>query len=445
MSFLRPFLPSILIASLAALGLSAAPSSSTDLVTLKIDGRTNATPWVATAGSYVAVTWGATAEGKTDVFVAVSRDRGRTFGKPVQVNTVAGEARLGGELPPRVAIVARQKGDAEVAVLWTTRVQTGETRVTEIKTARSRDGGRTFDAPIALQSSGAVGDRGWPALALDDRGTAHAVWLDHRGLAAAKHEHKAGHAGHEGHAAAADLVAMAHSSGLYYATVADKSPAAEREVTTGVCYCCKTAIATGADGAVFAAWRHVYRGNLRDIAMSTSRDGGQTFSAARRVSEDHWEIQGCPDDGPAMAVDASGTVHLVWPTVVGSAETPEGALFYATTKDGRTFTPRVRIPTLGSPKPMHPQIAIDGTGRVAVAWDEILDGGRVAVARELRPGGGTAAADRPATFGEPVRLASTGAAMYPVLAGSADGFVSVWTSGTGDASVIAVRPLRFAR
>ena len=51
-------------------------------------------------------------------------------------------------------------------------------------------------------------------------------------------------------------------------------------------------------------------------------------------------------------------------------EKPEGAIFYASSRDGRSFSPRTRIPTLGSPKPMHPQIVADGAGKLAVAWDE---------------------------------------------------------------------------
>src|SRR5262245_15768189 len=71
---------------------------------LAVPGRANSTPSVTALGSFVAVAWGASGAGKTDVFVAVSTDSGRNFGAPVQVNTVAGEARLGGELPPRMAL-----------------------------------------------------------------------------------------------------------------------------------------------------------------------------------------------------------------------------------------------------------------------------------------------------------------------------------------------------
>src|SRR5688500_5349137 len=81
------------------------PASSAAPAPLDVPGRSDQTPWVAASGPFVAVAWGASAAGKADVFLAVSRDGGTTFGAPVQVNRVAGEARLGGELPPRVALV----------------------------------------------------------------------------------------------------------------------------------------------------------------------------------------------------------------------------------------------------------------------------------------------------------------------------------------------------
>jgi hypothetical protein len=420
-------------------------------VTLRVPDRANASPWIAASGDFVAVAWGASAAAKMfDVYVAVSRDGGRTFAPPVQVNTVAGEGRLGGELPPRVSLTRRSGGaDPEIAVLWNARGT-----VTSIKMSRSRDGGKTFDTPVALSAADAAGDRGWPSLTVDGRGTSHAIWVDHRGLAAARREgaththggtHGADRATHDG-------VAMAQKSGLYYASLpataaataaAPPSSAVEHKLTAGTCYCCKTALVTGRDDALYAAWRHVYPGNLRDIAFSVSRDRGRTFSAPVRVSEDQWEIHGCPDDGPAMTVDKRGTVHIIWPTVIGGGTAePQGALFYASTTDGRTFTPRVRVPTLGSPKPGHPQIVADERGRLVVAWDEVIDGQRIAVVREVHP----ASAGRPITFGDPLRLATTAtaasdASTYPVLASTSRGLLAVWTSGATGATVIAVKPI----
>jgi len=53
-------------------------------IELFVPGRANATPSVAAAGDLVAVAWSASLpSGATDVFAAVSRDRGRSFrGRP---------------------------------------------------------------------------------------------------------------------------------------------------------------------------------------------------------------------------------------------------------------------------------------------------------------------------------------------------------------------------
>jgi hypothetical protein len=155
------------------------------------------------------------------------------------------------------------------------------------------------------------------------------------------------------------------------------------------------------------------------------------------VSEDGWEINGCPDDGPSMAIAGAGVVHIVWPTVVASGGSLEGALFHASTRDGRTFTARTRIPTMGSLKPSHPQVVVKhGTGhdRLVVAWDEVIGGRRTAFARAILPGRGGQIA-----FGPPEELSQLEGGMYPVLASTVNGVLAAWTSGSGDTSSIAIR------
>ncbi len=414
-----------LFAVLTFADLDARPAeSASSPIPLDVPGRTDANPWVAASGSFVAVAWGATNNGKTDVFLAVSRDAGATFGSAIRVNETAGEARLGGEFPPRVALVSR-RGAAlpEIVVLWTAR--TGTTR---IKAARSRDGGKSFNADLTLSTPGAKGDRGWPAVALDQQAGLHAIWLDHRGMAANRTS-GADRGSHE-HGGERDGVAMARKSGLYYASANRR----ERQLTSGVCYCCKTAIAAGPDGSLYAAWRHVYPGNLRDIALTMSRDGGRSFSAPVRVNEDGWSINGCPDDGPAIALDAGGGVHLAWPTVITGAK-PQGAIFYASTGDGRRFTPPVRIPTFGGPKPSHPQIVVDRGGRIFVAWDEGVNGKRMAAVRELK-----LRANGDPAFGEVVTLSAGDSATYPVVAATDKGLIAVWMTG-GDQSRVWARTI----
>ena len=409
----------LLVAISAIRGATLSTNAEPAHVTLAVAGRTNTTPWVAAAGKFVAVVWAASASGKRDIYIATSRNAGRTFDEPVRVNALAGDARVSGEIAPRISLRPVAGAPPEIAVTWNARDST-----TAIRTARSKDVGRTFAAPVTLQAPDAAGDRGWHASAMDNAGIVHTIWLDHRGLAADKAA--GGHAGHKGDH---DGVAMAQKSALYYGPA---RVGAERELFKGVCYCCKTAMVAAPGGVLYAAWRHVFEGNLRDIAFTSSRDGGRTFAPMTRVHQDGWAINGCPDDGPAMAVDASGTVHMVWPTLLNGAD---GTLLYATAAAGKPFGKPIRVPTLGSPKPSHPQIAIDGAGQPVIAWDEVRDGVR-------RPALGKASNGRgPVTFG-PIVVLSEESGAYPVVAAVPDGLVAVWTSGPPDRSVIGVRVVK---
>jgi len=162
---------------------------------------------------------------------------------------------------------------------------------------------------------------------------------------------------------------------------------------------------------------------VRDIALAKSSDGGRTFASPVRVSEDNWVLDGCPENGPAVAVDAANAIHVVWPTLVKhSGHEPTLALFYAMSRDGEHFTMRQPLPTERVPR--HPQIALGPAGTITVAWDEQLSGvQRVVVAR--------AAIDynTPARF----RRETVGAGAYPVIAPLADASLVAWTSGaTGE-------------
>jgi hypothetical protein len=267
------------------------------------------------------------------------------------------------------------------------------------------------------------GNRGW-----ENVSRTSVVWLDHRELAkddavvaSSHHDHAATSGG-----AKPDGVAMAQKSKLYVAALDGATPPVA--VTGGVCYCCKTAIAATADGSVYAVWRHVYPGNIRDIAFTVSRDGGRTFRPPARVSEDKWVLEGCPDDGPAMAVDAANRMHIVWPTLVHDGGADTIALFYATSLDARAFAPRQRIPTEGMPH--HPQIAVGADGVPVVVWDEVLDGQRRVVLARANP----AAGGRPRF----TREILGGLGVYPVVAASKTATATAWTSGQSPDSVIRV-------
>ena len=94
---------------------------------------------------------------------------------------------------------------------------------------------------------------------------------------------------------------------------------------------------------VYAAWRHVYPGNIRDIAFTAVARRRHARSRRRCASaRTSGSSKGVPDDGPAMAVDAQEPR----PHRVADAghrrrrPSPTIALFYATSTDGTRFTPR---------------------------------------------------------------------------------------------------------
>src|SRR2546428_9868432 len=105
----------------------------------------------------------------------------------------------------------------------------------------------------------------------------------------------------------------------------------------GARYCGKTALTTTGDGSIQVAWRHVYPGNVRDIAFAVSSDGGRTFAAPVRVT--------------AVAIDkenrtftrtiVSGAEPALYPVVAATAD----ATIVAWTS-GRSTNSTIRVERL---------------------------------------------------------------------------------------------------
>jgi hypothetical protein len=372
-------------------------------ILLDIPTRSNAAVSVGALGKTVAAVWtSSTEDGSADIYATISTDAGRTFGPPVRVNDVEGDARASGEQTARV-VVGVGNG---IHVVWPSR-RDGHSI---IKYATSKDFGRTFTPAVTVAGSKLGGARGWHALALGYDGGVQVVWLDGRFAPPMRHRHANPQAAA---AMKAGRSAGAPRQDIFHASLDKSGTWSERPIDTNVCFCCKTAIAATGEN-VYAAYRDIYPGSLRDITVSRSSDNGVTFGRPIRVSEDGWKIDACPDDGPAMVADGHGGIHVAWPTLL-EGDRPHKAIFYSTLT-GEAFAPRVRLDS-GDGDPAHPQMASDFHTNTAVVWDERYGATRRVVFRPVSDG----------KAGPAQAFAGDGVS-YPVVASTEGGWIVLWTS-----------------
>lgn len=110
-------------------------------------------------------------------------------------------------------------------------------------------------------------------------------------------------------------------------------------VDSAACECCRISLSTDQKGGVNVVFRDLLPGSIRDISIVRSEDNGATFSRTASFSKDHWVVEGCPDNGPAVTGNASGT-YAAW--YAGASGNKRGGLFYAVL-DGNNSTTTKRL------------------------------------------------------------------------------------------------------
>jgi hypothetical protein len=375
-------------------------------VTVASSGGTTPTVALSPDGKTTYVAWVETHDGAQNVMLARLGAAGRREGAPVRVNSVAGDASTAEQAPPQV--VTGPKG--EVYVVWqkSTDVPGRMFPASDLLFAASADGGRTFGAAVTVNddAGGLPSGHTFHNVTVGADGTVYVAWLDSRendkaraaliaqgklkpatpeAIAAMQAREAAGAAGkaggdaHDGMDHGAAMAQMHHPAKSAAEAslpgselrVATWKPGAQRfsvsvVVDRGVCPCCRTSLAAGPDGAVYVAWRKVFAGDVRDVAIARSADGGRTFTAPAAVHRDGWVFPGCPHAGPSVAVDGQGRVVVAWYT--GREGKP--GIFFATSADGaRTFNAPTALESGDWVPPSQVKLASTPTGILA-AWDD---------------------------------------------------------------------------
>lgn len=419
---LRPWLAVALggLAALLVAGCSMQPAApEVSVVTVAETGATHPTTAIDPASGAVYVAWVGVpdTDGRADVFLARSDDGGASYAAPVRVNDLPGDAAPHAQAPAQVAVGP----DGTVYVAWqnNTKIEGRRFPASDLRLARSLDGGRTFEPAVYVNddAGGPPASHTFHDLAVLPDGAVLVSWIDGRARAAAEAAaasaaRNGAHAGaaqpHAGHGAVEEpgpqiRVARSEDGGR---TFGPSVVVAEQ-----ACPCCRTSLAIGPEGEVYLAWRAVFAGSIRDIVVARSDDGGRSFRPAIPVHDDGWRIDACPHAGPSLAVDAEGRLHAAWFT---GAEGGAGVFHAVSTDGGRTFRAPAALARAELIAPS--QVKLDAIGgAVWLAWED-----RTGPERHLRIGRITGrAAPRPLDI-----AFDSGAA--PAVAAADDMAVVVW-------------------
>ncbi len=179
----------------------------------------------------------------------------------------------------------------------------------DIRLVRSRDRGRTWSAPIVPHLDGTATQHGFVSLVPAGGDRVLVVWLD--GRRGAKPADAAGQ-GDPGHGAAGGHDEHESPMTLRSAVIDRAGMLSEQsEIDASTCSCCQTDAARFA-GRTVVAYRDRSPEEIRDISV-LSRDAKGEWSAPRNLHPDGWRIEGCPVNGPAVAVNRKQML-IAWTT-----------------------------------------------------------------------------------------------------------------------------------
>ena len=283
----------------------------------------------------IVLSWIKKIDSSTSVYCyAVSTDKGKTFGKAIEIpgsNNVFPH----GENMPKIIF----KPSNEIIAVWGAANPNPKNAYSGlVYYSQSFDEGKTWSKVTQLVNDTDGIDQRYFDVALLPNGEAAIVWLDNR-----KNTTKEG-------------------SALYFAeTTGDSGFKNEKLINEPCCPCCRTDLFVDSKKNIHVLYRAIINDSIRDMVHTISTDNGKIFSAPARISNDNWVINGCPHTGPAIAENKNG-IQFAWFTGGGKA-----GVYYCNSKDeGKTFSTREMVSGVLA---RHCQLtSIDDD--VVVVWNE---------------------------------------------------------------------------
>ena len=279
-----------------------------------------------------------------------------------------------------------------------------------VRIARSTDGGTSWGDPWTPHEDDSPTEHGFVStVSYEDR--IGFTWLDGRAYVAGE-----------------DGTPPTREMSIRYREIGPgNTPGPEMLIDGRVCDCCQTSAAMTSDGPV-VVYRNRTSDEIRDIYIARLVDG--EWTEGRPVSDDGWEIAGCPVNGPVVVADGS-IVAVAW----FSAPDDVARVKVAFSDDGGA--------TFGVPKVVDDGLPMGRVGLVLTS-----DGG--AIVSWLEGGGGQGAevrirhvaSDGSSSVSAPVTSSSAERASgFPQLVKTLDGSLVIsWTdAGAEEARVRVAR------
>ena len=176
----------------------------------------------------------------------------------------------------------------------------------DIRVATSLNNGESWSESFLLHQDGVAAEHGFVTLLPIAEDRIFATWLDGRNTKVEATETQTGH-GHGGGAMTLRTAEFDLNGNLYE----------EAELDTRVCDCCQTDAVITEKGPI-VVYRDRSEQEIRDISIVRKVRG--VWSDPQHLGNDHWQINGCPVNGPAIAA-YENQVAVVWFTM--AADTPK--------------------------------------------------------------------------------------------------------------------------
>ena len=299
---------------------------------------------------------------------------------------------------PSLAVLS----DGTLAADWFVASVGPRSEAYDVNLVLSKDGGTTWSKPLMPHRDGKKRQHGFVSLVPTPDAKLAAIWLDGRNMPSEE----------EG-----DMALM------YTTIAANGTLGPETQIDNRACECCKTSMTATADGLV-AVYRDRSDKEIRDISIVRYANG--RWSQPQALTNDGWEIDGCPINGPAVSANGRN-VAVAWFT----APDDKSQVYVLMSADsGKTFGKKIRIDD-GNPIG-RVDVVSRSSGAAVVSWVERTSQGAQVRVREVAANG-TAAA--------PLNVSGTaglGSGVFPRMVRSGDDIVVAWTDASKPAQIRTV-------